>query len=199
MELFLDVPGAKLWSDTKMLHFLFLAYLFIEYVETTVSASRLCWRAAAAGVRCQARCWAVCRSAASRPRLQLLRLPRHHAGYADGRLSCHQRRGLSPCWWLMPAYWIADPADGHQSRVRCLRGLSAGLRPPQGPARSLRGGYTGHADEVDCHERHERAIPSPSWKATPPRVLSLSSCSALVFGLIVEGVGEMSSPRCWAG
>ena len=50
----------------------------------------------------------------------------------------------------------------------CLDVLFKGLVP-----RSLRGGYTGHADEVDCHEKHEEKVSiwRASWRA-------LSCCSA---------------------
>ena len=41
MELFLDVLSETLVDTAKMLPFLFLAYLFIEYVET-LRTSRLC-------------------------------------------------------------------------------------------------------------------------------------------------------------
>ena len=96
----------------------------------------------------------------------------------------------------MPAYWDKlISADGHQGRVRCLCGLSAGLRPPQGPAPQPAGGYTGHADEVDCHEEHsdEEGHPQPIWKAALRHTLEIFVfifVFSLVFGLIVEGVGE---------
>ena len=61
--------------------------------------------------------------------------------------------------------------------------------------RSLRGGYTGHADEVDCHEEHsdEQGQPQPIWKAALRHTLEIFVfifAFSLVFGLIVEGVGE---------
>ena len=61
--------------------------------------------------------------------------------------------------------------------------------------KSLRGGYTGHADEVDCHEEHndEEGKPAPIWKAALRHTLEIFVfifAFSLVFGLIVEGVGE---------
>ena len=55
---------------------------------------------------------------------------------------------------------------------------------------SMRGGYTGHADEVDCHEHHEEKQ-SLVWAAVHTVniflwVLALS----VVIGLVIEGVGE---------
>ena len=59
----------------------------------------------------------------------------------------------------------------------------------------LCGGYTGHADEVDCHEEHndEEGKPAPIWKAALRHTLEIFVfifAFSLVFGLIVEGVGE---------
>ena len=48
--------------------------------------------------------------------------------------------------------------------------------------KSLRGGYTGHADEVDCHEEHndeEGNAPPPSRKAALRHTRWRSSCSFL--------------------
>ena len=64
MELFLDVLGESLVDTAKMLPFLFLAYLLIEYIETR-HGERI--EALLAGGGRWGRCWAVCRSAASRP------------------------------------------------------------------------------------------------------------------------------------
>mgnify|MGYP000228939688 CR=1 FL=1 len=68
MELFLDVLGESLVDTAKMLPFLFLAYLLIEYIETrhgerieALLAGGGRWGAIPGA------CWAVCRSAAFRP------------------------------------------------------------------------------------------------------------------------------------
>lgn len=56
---------------------------------------------------------------------------------------------------------------------------------------SLRGGYTGHADEVDCHEEHEEQ--SSIWRAALTHTLSIFVFIVLfsfLIGLVVHGVGE---------
>ena len=61
--------------------------------------------------------------------------------------------------------------------------------------RSLRGGYTGRADEVDCHEDHADAQgnPPPLWKAAARHTLEIFVfifAFSLLCGLVVESVGE---------
>ena len=66
MELFLDVLGESLVDTAKMLPFLFLAYLLIEYIEHR-HGERIEALLAGGGRWGAVPCWAVCRSAASRP------------------------------------------------------------------------------------------------------------------------------------
>ena len=61
--------------------------------------------------------------------------------------------------------------------------------------RSLRGGYTGNADEIDCHETHddEEGHQRPIWQAALRHTLEIFAfifLFSVLFGLIVEGVGE---------
>ena len=92
MELFLDVLGETLVDTAKMLPFLFLAYLLIEYIEhrhgeriEALLAGGGRWGAVPGAVLCAAvRLLRHC--------VQLLRLPGHHAGHADGGVPCYQRR-----------------------------------------------------------------------------------------------------------
>ena len=68
----------------------------------------------------------------------------------------------------------------------CLDVLFKGLVP-----RSLRGGYTGHADEVDCHEKHEEK--GSIWRAALRHTAELAGfilLFSLVIGLIFEAVGQ---------
>ena len=68
MELFLDVLGESLVDTAKMLPFLFLAYLLIEYIEHRHGERiEALLAGGGAGAQCPVPCWAVCRSAASRP------------------------------------------------------------------------------------------------------------------------------------
>lgn len=93
MELFLDVLGESLVDTAKMLPFLFLAYLLIEYIETrhgerieALLAGGGRWGAIPGAVL---GCVPQCGFSAIASNLLL---PRHHAGHPDGRLPCHQRR-----------------------------------------------------------------------------------------------------------
>ena len=94
MELFLDVLGETLVDTAKMLPFLFLAYLLIEYIEHR-HGERIEALLAGGGR------WGAVRLL--RHCVQLLRLPGHHAGHADGGVPCHQRR--------------SDPAAGLHARL----------------------------------------------------------------------------------
>lgn len=68
MELFLDVLGESLVDTAKMLPFLFLAYLFIEYVENRHGERiEAILAGVGAGVLFRRHCWAVCPSAVSLP------------------------------------------------------------------------------------------------------------------------------------
>ena len=88
MELFLDVLGESLVDTAKMLPFLFLAYLFIEYVENrhgerieAILALGL-YSGGAAGLCATVRFLCHC--------VQFLCVPGHQPGHADGRVPCHQ-------------------------------------------------------------------------------------------------------------
>ena len=97
MELFLDVLGESLVDTAKMLPFLFLAYLFIEYVENrhgerieAVLESSGRWGAIPAALL-----GCVPQSGYSTVRflchcVQFLCVPGHQPGHADGRVPRHQ-------------------------------------------------------------------------------------------------------------
>ena len=90
MELFLDVLGESLVDTAKMLPFLFLAYLLIEYIEhrhgeriEALLAGGGRWGAVPGALLGCVPLLGHC--------VQLLCVPRHYAGHPDGRVSGHQR------------------------------------------------------------------------------------------------------------
>ena len=206
MELFLDVLSETLVDTAKMLPFLFLAYLFIEYVETrhgerieTLLAGGGRWGAVPGAVLgCVPQCGfsAIASNFYASRVITLGTLMAVYLSTSDEAI---------PLLVSMPAYWdklilLLVIKVVYAVFVGFL--LDFVLR--KALPRSLRGGYTGHADEVDCHEEHsdEGAIPSPSGRprsATPWRFLSLSSCSASCSASSSRASARMSSPRCWAG
>ena len=94
MELFLDVLGETLVDTAKMLPFLFLAYLLIEYIEHRHGERIEALLGGRRALGCCAGCGTGLCAAVRLLRhcVQLLRLPGHHAGHADGGVPCHQRR-----------------------------------------------------------------------------------------------------------
>ena len=213
MELFLDVLGESLVDTAKMLPFLFLAYLLIEYIETrhgerieALLAGGGRWGAIPGAVLgCVPQCGfsAIASNFYSSRVITLGTLMAVYLATSDEAI---------PLLVSMPAYWdklavlmvikvvyaivVGFVLDFVLRGVlpKSLRGVLPkslrGVLP-----KSLRGGYTGHADEVDCHEEHndEEGKPAPIWKAALRHTLEIFVfifAFSLVFGLIVEGVGE---------
>ena len=195
MELFLDVLSETLVDTAKMLPFLFLAYLFIEYVETrhgerieALLAGGGRWGAVPGAVLgCVPQCGfsAIASNFYASRVITLGTLMAVYLAPSDEAI---------PLLVSMPAYWdklILLMVIKVVYAVFVGFMLDFVLR--KALPRSLRGGYTGHADEVDCHEEHsdEEGHPQP--------ILSLSSCSALCSASSSRASARMSSPRCWAG
>ena len=197
MELFLDVLGESLVDTAKMLPFLFLAYLFIEYVETrhgerieALLAGGGRWGAIPGAVLgCVPQCGfsAIASNFYSSRVITLGTLMAVYLATSDEAI---------PLLVSMPAYWDKLAVLMVIKVVYAivvgfvLDFVLRGVLP-----KSLRGGYTGHADEVDCHEEHndEEGKPAPIWKAALRHTLEIFVfilAFSLVFGLIVEGVGE---------
>ena len=197
MELFLDVLGESLVDTAKMLPFLFLAYLFIEYVETRhgerieallAGGGRLGFLPGAV-LGCVPQCGfsAIASNFYSSKVITLGTLMAVFLATSDEAI---------PLLVSLPAYW---DKLGLLLVIKVLYAIAVGfvldfvLRKalPKG----LRGGYTGRADEVDCHEEHsdEEGHHSPIWMAALRHTLEIFVFIfgfSLVFGLIVEGVGE---------
>ena len=184
MELFLDVLAESLVDTAKMLPFLFLAYLFIEYVETrhgerieTLLAGGGRWGAVPGAVLgCVPQC-----------------------GFSAIASNFYASRVIT-LGTLMAVYLAtSDEAIPLLMVIKVVYAIFVGFMLDfvlrKALPRNLRGGYTGHADEVDCHEEHsdEQGQPQPIWKAALRHTLEIFVfifAFSLVFGLIVEGVGE---------
>ena len=197
MELFLDVLGETLVDTAKMLPFLFLAYLLIEYIEhrhgeriETLLAGGGRWGAVPGAVLgCVPQCGfsAIASNFYASRVITLGTLMAVYLATSDEAI---------PLLVSMPAYWDKLAV---LMVIKVLYAIVVGfvldfvLRGvlPKG----LRGGYTGHADEVDCHEEHSDAEGNekPIWQAALRHTLEIFVfifAFSLVFGMIVEGVGE---------
>ena len=182
MELFLDVLGESLVDTAKMLPFLFLAYLLIEYIEhrhgeriEALLAGGGRWGAVpGALLGCVPQCGfsAIASNFYASRVITLGTLMAVYLATSDEAI---------PLLVSMPAYWdklvvlMAIKVVYAVIVGFVLDFVLRGILP-----KGLRGGYTGHADEVDCHEEHndEEGNERPSGRqlcATRWR----SSCSSL--------------------
>ena len=197
MELFLDVLGESLVDTAKMLPFLFLAYLLIEYIEhrhgeriEALLAGGGRWGAVpGALLGCVPQCGfsAIASNFYASRVITLGTLMAVYLATSDEAI---------PLLVSMPAYWDKLAVLMVIKVVYAvivgfvLDFVLRGILP-----KGLRGGYTGHADEVDCHEEHndEEGNERPIWQAALRHTLEIFVfifAFSLVFGLIVEGVGE---------
>ena len=193
MDLFLDVLAESLVDTAKMLPFLFLAYLFIEYVETR-HGERIEALLAGGGrwgfvpgalLGCVPQCGfsAIASNFYASRVVTLGTLMAVFLATSDEAI---------PLLVSMPAYWDKLVL---LMVLKVLYAIAVGFGLDFVLRKALRGGYTGRADEVDCHEEHDDAEGrhQPIWKAALRHTLEIFVfifAFSLVFGLIVEGVGE---------
>lgn len=197
MEQFLDVLGEAFFDTVKMLPFLFAAYIFIEYVETrhgkrieALLAGGGRWGAVPAAVLgCVPQCGfsAIASNFYASRVITLGTLMAVYLATSDEAV---------PMLLALPQYWgrlvllLAIKIIYAMAVGFVLDFVLRGILPT-----SLRGGYNGRVDEVDCHETHEDAdgAPKPIWQAAMRHALEIFVfifAFSLVCGLIVEGVGE---------
>ena len=183
MELFLDVLGESLVDTAKMLPFLFLAYLLIEYIEhrhgeriEALLAGGGRWGAVpGALLGCVPQCGfsAIASNFYASRVITLGTLMAVYLATSDEAI---------PLLVSMPAYWDKLAVLMVIKVVYAvivgfvLDFVLRGILP-----KGLRGGYTGHADE--------RPIGQAALRHTLEIFVFIFAFS-LVFGLIVEGVGE---------
>ena len=180
-------------DSVKMLPFLYLAYLAIEFIEH--SHGERIERALAGGGR-----WGFAAGAA------LGSVPQ--CGFSAMAANLYASRVITlgsliavflatsdeavPLLVAMPGKWpvmamlIALKVVFGILAGFCLDVLFKGLLP-----RGLRGGYTGHADEVDCHEEHEEqtSVWLSALRHTAEIFLFIVLFNFLI-GLVFELVGE---------
>lgn len=197
MEIIVDAFLDALIDGVKMLPFLYLAYLLIEWLERN-HGERI-EKALAGGGH-----WGFV------PGALLGCVPQ--CGFSAVAANFYASRVITPGTLLAVFLATSDEAIpllaaeptlwnklGLLLVLKIVFGIAAGLVLdvplrrilPKG----LYGGYEGHADEVDCHEEHDDAEGhhQPIWKAALRHTLEIFVfifAFSLVFGLIVEGVGE---------
>ena len=197
MEIFLDALLDALIDGVKMLPFLYLAYLLIEWLERHHGEN--IENALAGGGR-----WGFL------PGALLGCVPQ--CGFSAVASNFYASRVITPGTLLAVFIATSDEAipllaaEPSQWTTLVLLIVCKIIFAIVGgvlldfPLRkvlphSLYGGYEGHADEVDCHEEHsdEEGHHSPIWMAALRHTLEIFVFIfgfSLVFGLIVEGVGE---------
>ena len=199
MELFLDVLGESLVDTAKMLPFLFLAYLFIEYVEhrhgekiEAVLERSGRWGAIPASLLgCVPQCGfsAIASNFYASRVISLGTLIAVFIATSDEAV---------PLLISMPAYWDKLVL---LMVIKVLYAIAVGLvldfvlrgiLP-----KSLRGGYTGSADEIDCHETHDdeegHERPAIRWRSS-----SSSSGSACSSASSSRALARTCSRTFWA-
>lgn len=193
MELFLDVLGESLVDTAKMLPFLFLAYLFIEYVEhrhgekiEAVLERSGRWGAIPASLL---GCVPQCGFSAVASNLYASRVITPGTVLAVFIATSDEAIPLlaaEPSQWvtlvLLLACKVAFAIVGGWLLDIPLRRILP---------HSLYGGYEGHADEVDCHEEHEET--SSIFLAALRHTLEIFVFILLfsfIIGLVFEAFGE---------
>ena len=202
MELFIDALRDA-WTDSvKMLPFLYLAYLLIEWLERHHGAR--IEQALAGGGR-----WGFV------PGALLGCVPQ--CGFSAVASNLYASRVITPGTLLAVFIATSDEAvpllaaepSQWTSLVALLLckavfGMVGGALLDM-PMRhllpqSLYGGYAGHADEVDCHEEHEEH--SGIWLAALRHTLEIFVfilVFSLLIGLAFAGIGEESITTALAG
>ena len=218
MEILIHSVLHALEDSVRMLPFLYLAYLLIEWLERHhgQKIERRPGRRRALGL-CPRRAAGLCAPVRILRRgRQPVRQPGHYPRHGAGGVPGHLRRGHPPagrraripgppCWLvILLKVGYRHGLAGFVLDVPLRRFLPA----------SLYGGYAGHAEDVDCHEEHEES--SGIWLSALRHTLEIFAF-ILVFSfaitLVFELVGEdavasgclrgwgSSSPwwrRCWA-
>ena len=197
MELFLDVLGESLVDTAKMLPFLFLAYLLIEYIEhrhgeriEALLAGGGRWGAVpGALLGCVPQCGfsAIASNFYASRVITLGTLMAVYLATSDEAI---------PLLVSMPAYWDKLVVLMVIKVVYAvivgfvLDFVLRGILP-----KGLRGGYTGHADEVDCHEEHndEEGNERPIWQAALRHTLEIF-VFIFAFSLVCGGCSALFQP-----
>ena len=193
MELFVDALLDALIDGVKMLPFLYLAYLLIEWLERHHGES--IENALAGGGRwgfipgALLGCVPQCGFSAVASNLYASRVITPGTVLAVFIATSDEAIPLlaaEPSQWVMLVLLLACKVA-----FAIVGGWLLDIPLRHVLPYSLYGGYEGHADDVDCHEEHEET--SGIFLAALRHTLEIFVfifVFSLVFGLIVEGVGE---------
>ena len=202
MELFLDALIDALIDSTKMLPFLFLAYLLIEWLERN-HGERI-EAALAGGGR-----WGFV------PGAVLGCVPQ--CGFSAVAANLYASRVITPGTLLAVFVATSDEAIPLMAAepsqwgalllllvLKVLFGMAAGLVLDVPLRRflpgTLYGGYAGHPEEIDCHEEHEEH--SSIWSAALRHTVEIFAFILLfsvLIGMLFEGAGEEPLAALLAG